>query len=382
MSVGASPFEIHVSDEVLDDLRRRIEQTRWPDEIPGMGWELGVELSYARELADYWAHGFDWRAREATLNRELPGFKCTLDGLDIHFARVAGGVNAVVNGGARSRRPALMLIHGWPSSFAEMAKIAPLLADGFDVVVPSLPGHGFSSIPRTAGFGVDECAELLIRLMKEVLGHERFIVHGGDRGAFIATSMAHIDPKAIAGIHLPLPLGILGEGDEATEEEAAFAATTAKWLVEEGGYSAIQSTRPQTLSYAMHDSPVGTMAWIIEKFRVWSDCDGDIESRFSRDELLTNVTIYWVTQTLRSSAHWYWERRIRPPAGSRPVRIDVPTGVAMFPKEVMRTPRSAVARKYDLRHWTSMASGGHFPAYEEPDALVADIREFARLLDL
>jgi pimeloyl-ACP methyl ester carboxylesterase len=374
MSVAASPFEIHVEDAVLDDLRRRIEGTRWPDEIPGMDWELGVELSYARELADYWAHGFDWRAREAKLNRELPGFKCTLEGLNIHYARV--------DGGGDSKRPALMLIHGWPSSFAEMAKLAPLLADGFDVVVPSLPGHGFSSIPRTAGFGVDECAEVLIRLMKEVLGHERFIVHGGDRGAFIATSMAYMDPKAIAGIHLPLPLGILGEGDEATAEEAAFAANTAKWLVEEGGYSAIQSTRPQTLAYAMHDSPVGTMAWIIEKFRVWSDCNGDIESRFTRDELLTNVTIYWVTQTLRSSAHWYWERRTRPPVGTGPVRIDVPTGVAMFPKEVMRTPRSAVARKYDLRHWTTMNSGGHFPACEEPEALAADIRAFAGLVDL
>lgn len=373
MSLAASPFEIHVEDRLLDDLRRRIEATRWPDEIPGMDWELGVELSYARELADYWADGFDWRAREAMLNRELPGFKCNLDGLDIHYARVGGG--------AGSSRPALMLIHGWPSSFAEMAKLAPLLADDFDVVVPSLPGHGFSSIPRTPGFGVDECAELFIRLMKQVLGHERFLVHGGDRGAFIATSMAYLDPKSIAGIHLPLPLGILGEGDEATAEEAAFAANTAKWLVEEGGYSAIQGTRPQTLAYAMHDSPVGTMAWIIEKFRVWSDCNGDIESRFTRDELLTNVTIYWVTQTLRSSAHWYWERRTRPPVGTGAVRIEVPTGVAMFPKEVMRTPRSAVARKYDLRHWTTMKSGGHFPALEEPEALAAEIRAFATLLD-
>jgi pimeloyl-ACP methyl ester carboxylesterase len=374
MSLGFSRFEMHVENAVLDDLRRRIEATRWPDELPGMGWELGVELAYARELADYWAHGFDWRAQEAKLNRELPGYKCTLDGLDIHFARPGGG--------AGSSRPALMLLHGWPSSFAEMAKIAPLLAGDFDIVVPSLPGHGFSSIPRTAGFGVDECAEVFIRLMKEVLGHERFLVHGGDRGAFIATSMAYLDPKAIAGIHLPLPLGIPGEGDQATEEETAFAATTAKWLAEEGGYSAIQSTRPQTLAYAMHDSPVGTMAWIIEKFRVWSDCHGDVESRFTRDELLTNVTIYWVTQTLRSSAHWYWERRTRPTIGSRPVRIEVPTGVAMFPKEVMRTPRSAVARKYDLRHWTSMKSGGHFPALEEPEALAADIRAFVKGLAL
>jgi len=374
MSLAASRFEIHIEDAVLDDLRRRIEATRWPDELPGMGWQLGVELSYARELADYWAHGFDWRAQETRLNNELPGFKCALDGLDIHFARVGSG--------ARSGRPGLMLIHGWPSSFTEMAKLAPLLARDFDVVVPSLPGHGFSSIPRAAGFGVDECAEVLIRLMKEVLGYERFLVHGGDRGAFIATSMAYLDPKAIAGIHLPLPLGIPGEGDEATDEETAFAATTAKWLAEEGGYSAIQSTRPQTLAYAMHDSPVGTMAWIVEKFRVWSDCNGDIESRFTRDELLTNVTIYWATGTLRSSAHWYWERRTRPPVGARPVRIEVPTGVAMFPKEVMRTPRSAVARKYDLRHWTSMKSGGHFPALEEPEALAADIRAFARGLGL
>jgi pimeloyl-ACP methyl ester carboxylesterase len=214
----------------------------------------------------------------------------------------------------------------------------------------------------------------------EALGYDRFLVHGGDRGAFIATSMGHFDRASVAGIHLPLPLGLLGEGDEATEEERAFAATTARWLAEEGGYSAIQSTRPQTLAYGLNDSPVGTLAWIVEKFRVWSDCGGDVFSRFTRDELLTNVTIYWATQTLRSSAHWYWERRKRPTIGERPLRIEVPTGVAMFPKEVMRTPRSAVARKYDLRHWTTMTSGGHFPALEEPVALAADIRAFAKTL--
>lgn len=368
MTLPVSPFAIRIADEILEDLRRRILQTRWPDELPGMGWDLGVELAYARELADEWARSFDWRAQEARLNRELPGHRCRIDDLDIHFARVGEG--------HRKDRPALMLLHGWPSSFAEMAKIAPLLSDSFDVVVPSLPGHGFSSIPRAPGFGPDECAPILIRLMKEFLGHARFFVHGGDRGAFVAASMAHADPASIAGIHITLPTGLFAEGEQATEEERRFASDTARWMAEEGGYSAIQSTRPQTLAYAMHDSPVGLMAWILEKFRQWSDCGGDLESRFTRDELLTNVTIYWATGTLRSSAHWYWERRLRPPAASRAVRIEVPTGVAMFPKEVMRTPRSAVERKYDLRHWTTMASGGHFPALEEPEALAADIRKF------
>jgi pimeloyl-ACP methyl ester carboxylesterase len=382
-TAALEPFEIRVDQDVLDDLVVRIGRTCWPDQPMDVTWELGVDGAYLRELADYWMQGFDWRSTEERLNRVLPGHRARVGDLDVHVARVAA-----VGG---SSRPPVVLLHGWPSSFCEMIEIAPALADpaahggdpadAVDVIVPSLPGHGFSSIPPRTGFGADECADVLRDLVVDVLGHDRFVVHGGDRGAFVATSLGHRHPDVVAGIHITLPTGIPGPGDERTTEEDRWLAETAAWAVEEGGYAAIQGTRPQTLAYAMHDSPVGLLAWIVEKFRAWSDCGGDVGSRFSRDTLLTNVTVYWVTRTFRSSSHWYWEHRRNPPAATRPVRIEVPTGVAAFPREVMRVPRSAVARKYHLVHWTDMPSGGHFPALEEPARLVADIRSFLRRLD-
>jgi microsomal epoxide hydrolase len=376
------PYEVRVDQGVLDDLVARIDRTAWPDQPSDVTWELGVDATFLRDLASYWAHGFDWRAQEARLNTVLPGLRARVGDLDVHVARLApvGGTG----------RPPVVLLHGWPSSYCEMLDLAPALADpgahggdpadAVEVLVPSLPGHGFSSIPPTTGFGADECADVIRDLVVDVLGCDRFVAHGGDRGAFVATSLGHRHPDAVAGIHLTLPLGIPGAGDERTPEEDRWLADTAAWSVEEGGYSAIQGTRPQTLAYALHDSPVGQLAWIVEKFRAWSDCGGDVESRFSRDLLLTNVTIYWVTGTFRSASHWYWEHRVRPPAATRPVRIEVPTGVAAFPGEVMRTPRGAVARKYDLVHWTDMPTGGHFPALEETALLAADIRAFLRTL--
>ncbi len=376
------PFAVEVDQAVLDDLVARIERTAWPDQPADVTWELGVDGRYLRDLAEHWAHGFDWRTQEARLNTTLPGLRARVGELDVHVARLP----AV---GGRGRPP-VVLLHGWPSSYCEMLELAPALADpgahggdpadAVEVLVPSLPGHGFSSIPTRTGFGADEAADVIRDLVVDGLGHERFVAHGGDRGAFVATSLGHRHPDAVAGIHLTLPLGIPGAGAERTPEEDRWLADTAAWAVEEGGYSAIQGTRPQTLAYALHDSPVGQLAWIVEKFRAWSDCGGDVESVFDRDLLLTNVTIYWVTGTFRSAAHWYWEHRVHPPAATRPVRIEVPTGVAAFPKEVMRTPRRAVARKYDLVHWTDMPIGGHFPALEEPARLAADIRTFLRAL--
>lgn len=377
---GTEPFTIAVADSVLADLHERLDRTRWPDEIPGSGWAHGAALDDVRALAHYWRHTFDWRAREAELNATFPGSRVTIDGLGIHYAHLPGV--------GRSPTP-LLLLHGWPGSFVEMDKIVGPLTDpaahggsaddAFDIVVPSLPGHGFSDAPG-AGFGADRCAPFLHRLMTDVLGYTSYGVQGGDRGAMVGMSIGHQFPRSVLGLHLNLAGGIPGDGDDRTPDEDAWLADTAAWLAEEGGYSAIQSTRPLTLAYGLHDSPVGLLAWIAEKWKVWSDCDGDLLSCFTPDDLLTNVTVYWVTQSLRSSAHWYLEHRLHPPAAMRPVRIDVPTGVAMFPHEVMRPPHSAVARKYDLRQFTEMPRGGHFAAMEQPELLVEDMRSFFRLV--
>jgi len=372
-------FPVAVPDDVLDDVVDRVRRTRWTDTIPGSGWAFGADVDYLRSLAEYWADGFDWRAQEADLNQRLPGFCTSVDGRRLHLAHVP----------ANGPQPLpLVLLHGWPGSFAEMAKVAPMLADpaafggdpddAFDVVVPSLPGHGFSDAPRVAGFGADACADVVRALMVGALGYRSFGAQGGDRGAFVATALGHRAARHVIGIHLNLAGGI--PASPPSVEEAAWLDDQARWLAEEGGYIAVQSTRPQTLAVGLNDSPVGLLAWIVDKWRAWSDCDGDVERSFSRDELLTNAMIYWVTGTIRSSMHWYLEHRRHPPAFVRAERIDVPTGVAVFPHEVMRAPRSAVARKYDLRRWSPMARGGHFAAMEQPEALVDDIRAFFRPL--
>jgi pimeloyl-ACP methyl ester carboxylesterase len=262
--------------------------------------------------------------------------------------------------------------------FADPAAHGGDAADAFDVVVPSLPGHGFSEAPTHEGFGADHCADLMRTLMVEQLGYGRFGAQGGDRGAFVATSLALRHADVTAGIHLNLVGGI--PANPPTDEDLEWLDQQRRWTAAEGGYIAEQSTRPQTLGFGLNDSPVGLLAWIIEKWHAWSDCGGDLTSCFTPDELLTNVTVYWVTGTIRSSMHWYLEHRRRPPAFTRPERIAVPTGVAAFPREVMRTPRSAVERKYDLRRWTTMERGGHFAALEQPAALVEDIRAFFRTL--
>jgi pimeloyl-ACP methyl ester carboxylesterase len=380
-STVVRPAPVAVRDDVLTDLAERIRRTRWPDAITGAGWDHGTDPVYLRALANYWAGGFDWRSQERLLNRTLPSWTTQIRGRTLHFASCPG----------RGPTPfPLLLLHGWPGSYAEMAKLAPLLADpgahggdpadAFDVIVPSLPGHGFSDPVHEEGYGADECADDLRSLMTDVLGFTRFGCQGGDRGAFVAVGLAHRHPQAVAGIHLNLATGTPGHGDDLTDEERRWMADTAAWMGEEGGYIAIQGTKPQTLGFALNDSPVGMLAWIVEKWRAWSDCGGDVESCFTKDDLLTNATIYWVSGTIRSSMHYYLEHRRRPPVAVRPDRIDVPTGVAMFPAEVMRVPRRAVARKYDLRHWTDMPRGGHFAAMEQPHALAEDVRAFFRPL--
>jgi len=370
------PFAIRASDEALDGLHQCLAAARWPEMgVAGDGWSLGTDRDWLEALVAYWRDGFDWRAREAWLATRLPSRLATVRGIDLHYSFTP----------ARTR-PALplLLLHGWPSSFVEMHRLVepltrPRGADGsiaFDVVVASIPGHGFSGMPRDPRFGSDEAADLLRDLMVDVLGFERFGIHGGDRGAFVGTGLAHRHPRHVAGLHLSLPLAIAAPPEERPAAETAWLESSARWQALEGGYSAIQSTRPRTLAYALNDSPVGLAAWILEKFQAWSDCDGDPLRAFDRDDLLTNVMIYWLSGSIGTSMQYYSAHRVAPPAAMRPVWVEVPTGVVLCPKETWRPPRSAVERKFPVARWTEPDRGGHFPALEIPDVLVEELRAF------
>ena len=377
MAAAPEPFSIHVDDAVLDDLRARLDATRWPDEIDGAGWTMGSNLAYMKELAGYWRDGYDWREQERRLNA-LPQFRAEIDGLGIHFVHIEG----------KGPDPfPLIVSHGWPGSFFEMYKIAgPLTdpaahggdpADAFHLVVPSLIGYGFSDASREPGMTTHRMAELFGRLMIDTLGYERFGAQGGDWGSAVTSSLAEQYPASVAGIHLNLVIGRMARlaGEAASPEVEAYRAEMAGWVRDESAYSIMQGTKPQTLGYALNDSPVGLAGWIVEKWRAWSDCDGDVERSYTKDELLTNVMIYWVTQTINSSVRLYRENRGE---FGRTGRIETPTAVAMFPKEISHPPRSLVERGYNVQRWTEMPRGGHFAAMEEPGLLVEDVRAFFR----
>lgn len=379
------PFQVAVGDDVLDDLADRLRGVRWPDEIPGSAgtWEYGTDLGYLRELVTYWRDSFDWRAQEKAIN-EFPQFLATVDDIDVHFVHVEG------------RGPAplpLLLCHGWPGSFWEFSEIIPMLtdparfggdpSDAFTVVAPSLPGYGFSFRPGQRRCSIEAMASVLGELMTSVLGYSQFGVQGGDWGAGVVTRVAEQRPAEVAGLHVNLlftrPGVKPGQEGDATDEERAAQEQLDRWFKEGTGYQWIQGTRPQTLAYALTDSPAGLAGWIVEKFRAWSDCDGDIESRFSKDFLLTNIMIYWVTGAIGSSFWPYYAVRHGEPALAAPgERIPVPAAHARFPKEIIQVPRSWAETVYDIRRWTEMESGGHFAAAEEPAALAADLREFFR----
>jgi pimeloyl-ACP methyl ester carboxylesterase len=380
----AEPFVIQVPDSVLADLHRRIGATRWPDELEQAGWEYGANLASMRSIAEYWLHRYDWRREEAALNR-WPHHLISLEGLRIHFIH------------ARGKGPAplpLVVTHGWPGSFVEMLKLIPLLTDpethggrkedAFDVVVPSLPGYGFSDRPRERGMDPRRIAALWVQLMGE-LGYTRFGAQGGDWGSTVSMALGLNHAQRMIGVHLNYIAGrfLLGGtlNESPTDETAtAYRGKLRAWWDIEGGYSHEQGTKPQTLSYGLNDSPVGLAAWIIEKFRAWSDCDGDVESIFTRDELLTNVMIYWVTQTIHSSARLYYESRLQPLSLSPSHRVEPPVAVAVFPKEIAMPPRSLAERGLNVVRWTEMPSGGHFAAMEQPERLAQDVREFFRPL--
>lgn len=381
-TAAPSSFHIEIAEETLRDLRERLARTRWPDEIQDAGWDYGTNLSFLQELVAYWQVGFDWRSREAGLNR-LPHFRAEIDGLGIHFLHV------------RANEPGalpIILTHGWPSTFYEMWRLIPLLADpvahggragdAFDVVVPSLPGCGFSDIPRERGMTKTRIAALWAALMTDVLGYRHFAARGGDIGSGVTAWLAVDYPERVVGINVSdvLRPGIGPDSPPLSEAERLFLTEEAGWIRSEGGYDHIQATKPQTLAYALNDSPAGLAAWIVEKFRSWSDCGGDVLRRFSMDDLLTHLTIFWATGTINASNRLYFERDREPRFLAPEKRVPVPCAVTIFPGDIDRPPREWGERAYRVGRWTEMPRGGHFAAWEEPELLAKDICEFFRPL--
>jgi epoxide hydrolase len=373
-------FRIEVPESELDDLRERLARTRWPDPATVPGWTQGVPLDYARELVDYWARRYDWRRCEAEINA-LPQFRTGLDGggddtVEVHLLHV------------RSRHPGalpLLLTHGWPGSIVEFLGIVSALTDppdpqdAFHLVIPSLPGYGFSGKPTVPGWGVERIATAWAQLMDR-LGYSRYAAHGGDWGAVVTSALGTGAPENVVGIHLTMPMAAPPPDDEAqplTEAEQKDLTARKVFMKVGAGYSHEQSTRPQTLGYGLADSPSGQCMWVVEKFWDWTDCAGHPENVISRDRLLDNVMLYWLPGTGASSARLYWESFNR----RRMDEVPVPTGVTLFPKELVRLPRHWLERRFtDLRHWNEPAVGGHFAALEQPDVLVDELRTFFRKL--
>ncbi|NUU23926.1 MAG: epoxide hydrolase [Streptomycetaceae bacterium] len=369
-------FRIAVPDAVLADLRERLARTRWPEPVPGTGWDAGTDTDYLRDLCAYWEKEYDWRRHEAELNA-YPQFLTEIDGQPIHFLH------------ARSTDPhALPLIvsHGWPGSVAEFLKIiGPLTEpgpDAFHVVCPSLPGYGWSSPVREPGWGPTRIAHAFAELMAR-LGYDRYGAQGGDWGSMVSTELARAYPERLAGLHLNLIIAGPGPDDDPadfTEAERASLARMKELGRDEAGYLRQQATKPYTLGHGLVDSPAGLASWIVEKFRGWSDCGGDVEASYTRDELLTNITLYWVTATAHSAARIYYENA-RAAGSVRGGRVEVPTGYAYFPGEKLSTPsRRWAERRFAIAHWTDMPSGGHFAAMEQPELLAEDVRAFFRPL--
>jgi microsomal epoxide hydrolase len=376
---GVSPYRVDVPETVLTDLKERLARTRYPSEIEGSGWDYGTNLAYLRELVDYWRTTFDWREQERKLN-QFPQFLTTIDGVEIHFVH------------QRSSHPdatPLVLIHGWPGSILEFTKIiGPLTEpakfggradDAFHVVALSLPGFGFSGKPRVRGYSPRRMAETVAALMAR-LGYTRYGAQGGDWGGAIVQQLGLVDPGHLIGLHSNLCIAGPPPGPDPNEGvpagELAFVQSVEARMEREYGYFEIQSNKPMTLGFGLNDSPAGLAAWIVEHFRNWSDSGGDVETRFTKDELLTNITIYWVTETAPSSVRIYFEFRNDPGLEGR---VEVPFACARFPKETFAVvPRKWIEAQYNLVQFTEMPRGGHFAAMEEPELLVEDVRKFFR----
>jgi len=370
------PFKIEIPDSAIEDLQRRLDAARFPEAEPLDDWSQGLPLNYARELTTYWREEYDWRAREAYLNRH-PQFKTNIDGLDIHFVHCVSP-----HAGARP----LLITHGWPGSVVEFHKVIDPLVDpvahggnaedAFHVVCPSLPGYGFSDKPTQTGWGVERIAEAWNVLMLR-LGYESYLAQGGDWGSAVTTAIGIQNKGACVGLHVNMPNAgatkeALANPDEADKRALAGAAYYQQWGA---GYSKQQSTRPQTLGYGLVDSPVGQAAWIIEKFYEWTDCDGHPENVLTKDELLDNVMYYWWQGNGASSARLYWESFGSAFGGGNDNTVKVPTGCSIFPKEIVPTPRSWAKNRYpNIVYWNELDKGGHFAAFEQPELFVAELR--------
>jgi microsomal epoxide hydrolase len=382
--IKPTPFTLRIPDAEIADLRDRLARSRFPDSAPGEAWAYGTDVDYLRGLTEYWRSRFDWRAEEAALNA-FPQFRAAIDGIELHYLHVAGvGPNPMP----------LLLLHGWPGSVFEFLEIIPRLTDparfggdardAFTVVAPSLPGYGLSFQPGQKRYGVHEIADCVAILMQDVLGFSRFAAQGGDWGAAVTSRLGYAYADRMIGIHINLMMAA-GRDPAAfqnpTEEERRYLAELAHWTREETGYQWIQGTRPQTLAFALTDSPAGLAAWIVEKFRAWSDCGGDVERAIGRDRMLADISLYWFTGAIGSSFWPYYARLhgsvILPPGEA----IAVPTGYAQFPREILKPPRHVAARVFkDIRRWSVMEKGGHFAALEQPELLAREVRAFFREL--
>jgi pimeloyl-ACP methyl ester carboxylesterase len=368
------PFSIAIPQVVLDDLQERLDRTRWPDAIPDAGWDYGADAEYMGELIDYWTFRFDWRAQEAALN-QFDHYRAEVDGNGIHFVHQRG---------SGDNPTPLLLLHGWPSSFVQMVDLIPLLTEpggddgdaavSFDVVAASLPGYGFSDIPATRGMSVARMAELFHTLMTDVLGYERYTARGGDLGAGVISQMSLRHPEPLIGIHLsgtnPYVMDVPAD---LTPAEEAFVANARQWMQTEMAYAMEHASKPQTLAYGLTDSPAGLAAWIVEKFWRWSDHDGNLDDAFSKNQLLTNLMIYWVTGTINASTRLYFETVRDPGAWGR---IDVPSAYLMTAKDMFPTPREWIERTARVDRWTEIDRGGHFLEWEVPALVAADLRAF------
>lgn len=380
------PFKIEITPGTLSELRQRLKSTRWTSQIEGTGWDAGTDLDYLKQLVGYWVEGFDWRKQEAALN-EFAHFKTDLDGMDIHFIHERG----------KGPDPfPIILTHGYPDSFYRFAKIIPMLIDpeshggraedAFDVVVPDLPGYGFSGKPPKHGT-IFQVNDLWARLMTEKLGYPRFGAHGGDWGGTVTEQLARSHADAVVAIHLTdVPFGHLFQRpDDPSPAEKKLFKHNEEWMQKEGAYALIQSTKPQSLEPGLNDSPAGLAAWLVEKYRSWSDCGGKIEARFSKDELLTQITIYWAAETIgtsflpyydyaNASAMTWMKEGVKKWTGSS----QVPAAFAIFPKDISQPPREWASRFFNVQRWTEMPRGGHFAAMEEPKLLAEDLRAWFR----
>jgi epoxide hydrolase len=374
------PFRIDIPQADIDDLHQRLRNTRWPDELPGAGWNYGIPLSYVRDLTEYWATAYNWRENEARLN-EFPQFTTSIDGQNVHFLHVrTQEANALP----------VLITHGWPGSIVEFVKIiGPLVdprahggdpADAFHVVAPSIPGYGFSGPTREAGWDVKRIATAFAKLMSR-LGYQRYGAQGGDWGSAISRQLGLLDPDHVIGLHFNTlaapPSGDPEEMKLLSEKEKTYLEAAQRFRQQGSAYFVIQTSRPQTLAYALTDSAVGLLAWIAEKFREWSD-PAEGEDSIERDQLLTNVSIYWFTQTANSSARLYFEFMRSGSSWGRVEPSTVPTGVAVFPREIAPPIRRFAERSNNIVHWSEFDRGGHFAAMEQPELLVADIRTFFR----